>query len=306
VDFNGTAPLGRPFAGVRVYILDNQLQPVPAGVAGELYVGGDCLARGYLKRSDLTAARFCPNPFADEPGARLYQTGDRARFLPNGDIEFLGRLDHQVKIRGFRIELGEIESVLGQHPDVKERVVVAREDTPGDKRIVAYAVPAAGVTLNLSQVRDFLKQKLPEYMVPSAIVPLEKLPLTPNGKLDRRALPPPDQNRPDLAKAYAAPGTTTEEVLAEIWREVLGLDRIGIHDNFFELGGHSLLVTQVLARVREAFHVELPLRRLFEAPTVAELAAAVEEILVREIRELSDVEAERLMREPELSAKDGI
>jgi acyl carrier protein len=155
-------------------------------------------------------------------------------------------------------------------------------------------------------VRDFLKQKLPEYMVPSAIVPLEKLPLTPNGKLDRRALPPPDQNRPDLAKAYAAPGTTTEEVLAEIWREVLGLDRIGIHDNFFELGGHSLLVTQVLARVREAFHVELPLRRLFEAPTVAELAAAVEEILVREIRELSDVEAERLMREPELSAKDGI
>jgi acyl carrier protein len=246
------------------------------------------LARGYLNRPALTAEKFIENPFSDEPGARLYRTGDLARYLPDGNIEFLGRVDYQVKIRGFRIELGEIEAVLDQHPAVRKVVVLAREDTPGDKRLVAYLVPNQEQAHTASELRMFLKEKLPEYMVPSAFVTLDALPLTPIGKVDRRALPAPDRSRPELGGTFVAPRTSVEERLAGIWAQVLGLERVGIHDNFFELGGHSLLATRVISRTCDAFRVELPLRSLFEAPTVADLAV----ILVQ--REAEEVDNETL------------
>ncbi len=234
------------------------------------------LARGYLNRPDLTAEKFIPNPFSVEPGARLYKTGDMARYLPDGNIEFLGRVDHQVKIRGFRIEPGEIEAVLGQHPAVREAVVLARQGPPGEKRLVAYVVVERESFHIADDLRRFLRQKLPEYMVPSAFVLLDSLPLMPNGKVDRRALPARDPARPQFEKAFVAPRTSTEEVLAEIWAQILGIERVGIYDNFFDLGGHSLLATQVVSRMRDAFQVEIPLRRLFEAPTVAGLAESIE------------------------------
>jgi amino acid adenylation domain-containing protein len=269
-------PIGRPIGNTEVYVLDRTLQPVPIGVAGELYIGGMGLARGYLHRPDLTAERFLPHPFSPEPGARLYQTGDLARYLPDGTIEFLGRRDQQVKIRGFRIEPGEIEAVLTHHPAVREAVVLAREDKPGDKQLVAYVVPQQKQTFTGRELRGFLQQKLPEYMVPAVFVMVEALPLTPNGKVDRRALPPPEQLRPDVEQAFVAPRTPTEEVVAGLWAQVLGIEQVGVEDNFFELGGHSLLATQVLSRLRNAFHIELPLRALFEAPTVAGLAQRIE------------------------------
>jgi len=269
-------PIGRPFANTQLYILDRRLQLVPVGVTGELHVGGAGVARGHLNRAELTAAKFIPDPFSDEPGARLYKTGDLARRLPDGNIELLGRLDHQVKIRGFRIEPGEIEAVLAAHPAVSEAVVLAREDLPGDKRLVAYVVPAREQAGTIGELRDHLKQKLPEYMVPAAFVLLGEMPLTPNRKLDRRALPEPARYRPELEGTFVAPRTPAEEALARIWAEVLRLERVGVHDNFFELGGHSLLATQVMSRLREAFKVELPLRRLFEMPTIAELTEEIE------------------------------
>jgi amino acid adenylation domain-containing protein len=269
-------PIGKPVANTKVYLLDRHLQPVPVGVPGELYVGGDGLARGYLGRPGLTAEKFIPNPFSREPGARLYKSGDLARYLPDGKIEFLGRADDQVKVRGFRVEPGEVEAMLDQHPAVRQSVVLAREDVPGGKRLVAYVVPNQQQTPTLSNLRSFLKQKLPDYMVPSAFVLLDALPLTPNGKLDRAALPVPDQARPGQGP-FVAPRTPTEEVLAGIWAEVLGLEQLGIHDDFFELGGHSLLATQVISRLRASFLVELPLRCLFETPTVAGLARSVEQ-----------------------------
>jgi acyl carrier protein len=226
----------------------------------------------------LTTEKFIPNPFSDEPGARLYKTGDLVRYLADGNIEFLGRIDHQVKLRGFRIELGEIEAVLGQHPAVQTTVVTAREHSAGDKRLVAYIVPKSQQAPTIDELRCFLKQKLPDYMVPGAFVMLEALPLTPNGKVDRRALPAPDSSRPDQLVTFVAPGTAVEQQLADIWADVLTLEKLGIHDNFFELGGHSLLATQIISRVRQALCVELPLRTLFEAPTVAELAACLETI----------------------------
>ena len=298
---NGPATIGRPIANTQIYLLDHHLHPVPPGVPGELCVAGDGLARGYWNRPALTAEKFIANPFGSRLGARLYKTGDLARYLPDANIEFLGRTDHQVKIRGFRIEPGEIESVLVQNPAVSASVVVARQDGTGDKRLVAYVAARPAASLSSSGLRDFLKGKLPEHMVPSAFVLLEKLPLTPNGKVDRKQLPAPDAGRPELDQAWAAPSTTVEEALAKIWRAVLGLDRVGVHHNFFELGGHSLLVTQVLTRVREAFNVELSLRRFFEAPTIAELAVAIEEKLVQEIQELSDEEAARLAEDAELA-----
>jgi amino acid adenylation domain-containing protein len=273
---NGPPPIGRPIANTQIYLLDPNLQPVPVGIPGELHIGGAGLARGYLNRPELTAQKFILHPFSTEPGARLYKTGDLARYLPNGDIEYLGRLDHQVKIRGFRIELGEIETVLGHHPAVREAVVLAREDAPDDKRLVAYAVPHQGSVPAITELRRFLQQKLPEYMVPSAFVLCGTLPLTPNGKVDRRALPMPDQTTPERKEAFVAPRTPVEEVLAGIWVTVLGLEQVGIHDNFFELGGHSLKATQVMSRLRHTFQVELPLRTLFEMPTIAGLAEAVE------------------------------
>jgi amino acid adenylation domain-containing protein len=271
-----TVPIGRPIANTQVYILDRHLQPVPIGIPGELHIGGAGLARGYLNRPDLTEEKFIPNPFSDEPGARLYKTGDLARYLSDGNIQFLGRLDHQVKIRGFRIELGEIEAVLAQHPAVRATVVMAREDQPGYKHLVAYVVPNQKQVPTSSELRSFLKEKLPEYMVAAAFVLLDALPLTPNGKVDRRALPTPDGARLEVEETFVPPRTPVEEILAEIWSEVLGLERVGIYDNFFELGGHSLLATQVISRAREAFQVELSLRSLLEKPTVVSLAERIE------------------------------
>jgi amino acid adenylation domain-containing protein len=271
-------PIGRPISNTQVYILDTQMQPVPIGIPGELYIGGVGLAQGYLNRPELTTEKFIPNPFSNVPGARLYKTGDLARYLTDGNIEYLGRLDDQVKIRGFRIELGEIEAVLGQHPAVRKTVVIVREDIPGNKRLVAYVVVNQLTAPTIPQLQQFLKQKLPEYMVPSAIVLLDALPLTPNGKIDRRALPAPDAVRSEGEAAYAAPRTPVEEMLAGIWADVLGVNQVGIHDNFFELGGHSLLATQLVSRLRDTFCVELPLRGLFESPTVVELAERIEAV----------------------------
>ncbi|HLL70298.1 MAG TPA: amino acid adenylation domain-containing protein, partial [Pyrinomonadaceae bacterium] len=272
-------PIGRPIANTECYLLDANLQPVPVGVPGELYTGGVGLARGYLKRPALTAEKFIPHPFSDEPGARLYRTGDRARFLPDGQIEFLGRADHQVKLRGLRIELGEIEAALCKHPSVHDAVVVVREDVPGDKRLVAYPVfkSGAAAAVPASELRLFLKETLPDFMLPSAFVALDKIPLTHNVKIDRRALPTPDTTaRRDACDSYVAPRTPHELIVASAWSQVLGVEVVGLHDNFFELGGHSLLATQVMSRLRESFQLELPLRALFESPTVAELARRVE------------------------------
>ena len=278
LDTHGASiPIGRPIANTRVYILDGHLQPVPIGVAGELHVGGDGLARGYLNRSELTGEKFIPDPFREEPGARLYKTGDLARYRPDGNIEFLGRLDHQVKIRGYRVELGEIEAVLGQHPAVKTTAVVVREDAPGDRRLVAYVVPKQGQAPTTEGLRNFLGQSLPDFMLPSRIELLEALPLTPSGKANRGALPAPGESRPEVAQAFVAPQTEMEERLARIWCDVLRLEEVGIHDNFFDLGGHSLLATKLMARVERAFGETLPLAALFQAPTIQHLAALLSE-----------------------------
>jgi amino acid adenylation domain-containing protein len=269
-------PIGRPIDNTQVYILDRWSSPVPPGVTGELYIGGQSLARGYHKRAALTAERFVPNPFGDEPGARLYRTGDLARHLPDGEIEFAGRADQQVKIRGFRIELGEIEALLEQHPAVREAVVQAHESARGDKRLAAYVVPAPGSELEVGQLRDYLKERVPGYMLPAGYVFMERLPLTPNGKLDRRALPVPDEAQAGSSEDSRAPRTFVEETLAQMWQDILEVERVGIDDNFFELGGHSLLATRLISLISEAFHVPLPLRAFFESPTVAALAEQIE------------------------------
>ena len=272
-------PIGKPIGNTQVYILDPHRNPVSIGVTGELHIGGDGLARGYLNQPELTREKFIANPFSHEAGARLYKTGDLARYLPDGNIDFLGRMDDQVKIRGFRIEPGEIETVLCRHPEVLESVVSAREDGIGEKSLVAYIVSGTDHDLNSGRLRDFLKEKLPEYMIPNAFVFLDSLPLTASGKVDRRALPAPDRSRPELVEAYLAPRNQTEELLTKIWTEVLKLERIGIHDNFFDLGGHSLLATRVVSRIREIFRIDLALRALFEMPTVASLSKHIETIL---------------------------
>ncbi|PTL74929.1 non-ribosomal peptide synthetase, partial [Vitiosangium sp. GDMCC 1.1324] len=288
-----TVSIGRPISNTRVYVLDERLQPVPTGVPGELYIGGDGLAWGYLHRPELTAERFVPNPIAHTPGERLYRTGDKVRWLSDGTLEFLGRLDSQVKLRGFRIEPGEIESVLDRHPAVRQSIVIAREDRPGDKRLVAYVVPSAQATA--AELRTFLKQHLPEYMVPSAFVMLEQLPISPNGKVDRKALPVPEATV--STAEYIAPRTPTEEQLARIWTEVLSVPRAGAEDNFFELGGHSLLATQVISRVRSTFEVDLPVRALFEASTLAELARRIDEARGHQARSVQQ-QAPELRPEP--------
>jgi amino acid adenylation domain-containing protein len=269
-------PIGRPVANTQLYILDNQLQPVPIGVAGELYVGGAGVGRGYLNAPELTTKAFIPNPFGQD---RLYKTGDKARYLADGTIEFLGRIDFQVKIRGFRIELGEIEAVLSQHAQVREVTVIAREEQAGDRYLAAYIV--ASKPIEISDLRELLKQKLPDYMVPGAFVFLDRLPLTPNGKIDRQALPVPDLGAAG-ANDFVAPESPTQVEIAKLWAEVLNLPAVGIHNNFFELGGHSLLATLIVSRLRSHFEIELPLRRLFESPTVAELAEYVDGLLDRE------------------------
>ncbi len=271
-----SVPIGGPVANSDLYVMDDTMRLVPVGVIGELYIGGDGVARGYLNRAELTAERFVPHPFATEAGLRLYRTGDQARFLPNGYLEFLGRADNQVKVRGFRIELGEIEAVLGRHGAIKECVVVAREDTPGDKQLVAYAVAAAESEISAGELREYLRQKLPEYMTPSAVIMLDELPITANGKVDRQGLPAPNDVQLER-ELYVKPRTPIEEILAGIWADVLGRERVGVEDDFFELGGHSLLGTQLISRVRDGLHVEVPVRQLFDTPDVRGFAVAVEE-----------------------------
>jgi amino acid adenylation domain-containing protein len=268
--------IGRPIDNTQLYILDAEMQPVPVGVVGELYVGGDGLARGYFNRPALTAERFIPDPFADEAGARLYRTGDVARYLPGGAVEYVGRADQQVKVRGFRIEPGEIESVLCEHPAVAEAAVVARDDAAGERQLVAYLTARPGEAPSAAGLRTHLNGRLPNYMVPSSFVVLDSLPLTPNGKVDRKALPAPDGAAEMNGETYLAPRTPTEELVAGVFAEVLGRGLVGAQDDFFELGGHSLLATRAVSRLREALGVELPLRALFESGRVAELAARVE------------------------------
>jgi acyl carrier protein len=277
-----------------VYILDDHLQPVPTGVPGELHIGGVGLARGYLNRPELTAEKFIPHPFSAEPGARLYKTGDRACFLPDGQIAFLGRIDDQIKIRGYRIEPNEIVAALNRHPAVQMSCVVAREDTSGDKRLVAYVVPTPGTQPAAGALRDFLGTQLPDYMLPTAFVWLEALPLTPNGKVDRAALPAPDAAQ-GARDGDAAPHTPVEQRVAAIVAGLLGLEQIGVDDNFFLLGVHSLLGAQVIARVADTFGVELPLQAVFDAPTVAGLAIEIERLMLAKLEAMSEDEAQRLL-----------
>jgi acyl carrier protein len=269
--------IGRPIANTQVYVLDQHGEPAPAGVPGELWIGGDGVAIGYHGRPELTAERFVPDRFRPEQGGRMYRTGDLARWLGDGRLEHLGRLDNQVKIRGFRIELGEIEAALATHPAIREAVVVAREAGPGDSRLVAYVVHQPGSEPTESEVRSHLRQALPDYMIPSLVVPVEAMPLTPNRKVDRAALPNPYERaaRGGGSKEQPAPGL--EQQVADIWRELLRVDHVGPDDNFFELGGHSLLAMQVVSRLRRTFGVELPVRELFGATTVARLASRLED-----------------------------
>jgi amino acid adenylation domain-containing protein len=263
-----TVPIGRPLSNAQTYVLDEYLQPVPLGVTGELFIGGEGVGRGYLNRPELTAEKFIPHPFTNRPGERLYRTGDLVRQLRDGNLEFVGRIDHQIKIRGFRVELGEIEAVLAQFRGVKQCVVLLREDQPGEKKLVAYLVPDDGFLLDLAAVRTYLKTRLPDYMVPGACLDLPSLPLTANGKIDRQALPAPHYQ----SRTYCAPRTPQEEILCEIFSDVLAVPRVGIDDNFFDLGGHSLMATRLVSRVRSLLNAEVPLGVFFEFPTVAGLA----------------------------------
>ncbi|MEO1561265.1 MAG: amino acid adenylation domain-containing protein, partial [Cyanobacteria bacterium J06632_19] len=270
--------IGRPISNIKIYILDSHLQPVPIGVPGELYIGGDGLARGYLNRPELTSEKFIQNPFENSPSQRLYKTGDLAQYLPDGNIEFLGRIDNQVKVRGFRIELGEIEAVLNSHPQVQQGVVITTSDVGSNKRLIGYVVCKESLTNQ--ELRDFIKQKLPEYMVPSIFVFLDTLPLTPNGKVDRKALQATDTDIYEIEREteYIAPRNHTEETIANIFGEVVKVQNVGIHDDFFSLGGNSLLATQLISRLKVAFDLEIPLGLIFESPTVAQLEAKFTEL----------------------------
>jgi len=300
--------IGRPIPNTRFHVLDPGMARLPVGLPGELHVGGVGVTRGYLERPGLSAGQFIPDPFTGDAGARLYKTGDLVRYLEDGRVDFLGRIDHQVKIRGFRIELGEVEAALSDHPDLAEVAVLARDDLPGGRGLVAYVTPRNGAEPNPGELSRFLQRTLPGYMVPAAFVVLEGLPRLPSGKVDRRSLPLPDAARPRLEAAYVAPGSSTEERLAAIWAAVLGVERVGVHDNFFQLGGHSLVATQITSRVRDAFGVELSLVELFEGPTVAELAGRIEALPAAAARVdaaaaaeedgvLSEAEVDQLLRE---------
>jgi amino acid adenylation domain-containing protein len=280
---SGPVSIGRPLANTQVYLLDVALNPVPVGIVGELHIGGDGLARGYLNRPELTAQKFIPHPFSNDPDKRIYKTGDLARYLPDGTIECLGRNDDQVKIRGFRIELGEIESVLRQHPSVRESVVVAQQDISSQRQLVAYIVPLANEEIDQRSLRTLLQSKLPDYMIPSVLVELAALPLTPNGKIDRRALPPPDRTRPPLRETHIAPRDDLERGLAQIWKKVLGLDSVGVRDNFFDSGGHSLLAVRLVSEIEKEFSQRIPLVSLFQKATIEHLA----DILRRGVRSIS-------------------
>jgi len=282
--------LGFPITNTEVYILDAERRPVTAGAEGELYIGGAGLARGYRHRPELTAERFVPHPFSTTPGARLYRTGDVARFRPDGSIAFLGRADDQVKIRGYRIELGEVTAKLNQHPAVRTSHVTAREDRPGEVYLVAYVVPASGHEPIAADLQAFLGTVLPDFMVPATYVRIESVPMTANGKVDSAALPVPTPENGMRDASGEGPRTPLEARLAEIVAMTLGLAQVSIHDDFFQLGGHSLLGTQLISRVRDTFAIEIPLLTLFESPTVAELAAEVERLIVADVEAMSDEE----------------
>jgi amino acid adenylation domain-containing protein len=279
---SASIPIGKVSANNSLFVLDRDCEPVPIGIPGELYIGGDGLSQGYINRPELTAEKFIPNPYAKEPGSRLYKSGDMVRYLPDGNIEFLGRIDRQVKIRGFRIELGEIEYALCQHFGVKDALVLATEQGAGDKRLVAYIVPAQeehtwpAPEALIDDVRRFIREKLTSYMIPTFFVLLDTIPLTPNGKVDLKALPAAEQSRDSSPSNYVAPRSHQEELLARMWAEILVVDRVAIDDNFFELGGQSLSGLQLVSRVRKIMQVELPLRCLFEAPTIAEFSRAID------------------------------
>ncbi|KAB8315461.1 non-ribosomal peptide synthetase [Tolypothrix campylonemoides VB511288] len=301
----GVSFIGRPIANTQFYILDPHQKLVPIGVPGELHIGGVGLARGYWNRPELTKEKFIPSPF--ESGKRLYKTGDLARYLTDGNIEFLGRIDHQVKIRGFRIELGEIEALLDQHPQIRETVVVAREDIPNDCRLVAYLVTHE-TTLSVNELRNFLKEKLPEYMLPSAFVVLDALPLTPNGKVDRRSLPAPENLRPELTAAYQPPQSEIEKTIAQIWQEVLHLDKLGIHDNFFDLGGHSLLMLQVNNKLRAILQRDISVVTMFQNPTIYSFAQYLhqqQQLSFRGTRDRTQKQIEAINRQKQLLSKQG-
>ncbi len=274
-DRRSFVPIGRPVANTRIYILDSRLRTVPVGVCGELYIGGVQVGRGYLGRPELTAERFMPDPFSGEPGARLYKTGDLARFLNDGSVEYLGRMDHQVKIRGFRIELGEIQTELARHPAVGESVVLARAEDGDEPRLVAYLVGRAGLRATASALREHLLVTLPDHMVPSSFVWLETLPVTPNGKLDLRSLPPPPRRRPELDRPWVAPRNGLERTLCRLLEEVLAIEGVGIHDRFFELGGTSLQATRFVAALGRELGEPIPVVAFFDAPTVAEMAVVL-------------------------------
>lgn len=309
-------PIGKPIQNMRVYLLDEHQQPVPPAVPGELYIGGVGVSRGYLNRPALTAEKFIPDPFSLEPGARLYRTGDLARVLPDGNIHFLGRTDQQVKVRGFRIELGEIEVALGAHSEVGEVAVVAREDTSNEKRIVAYIVPHQGSGLQACDLRAHLKSRVPEYMLPSAFVMLDSMPLSETGKIDRASLPAPEQLRPELSRSYVAPRSALEKVLVGTFSDVLRIEPLGVLDSFFELGGHSLVATQAVSRIRQLLGIDLPLRTIFEEPTVDGLAAAIVKRetepanveraaeLVLHLSQLSEEEASSMLQSVDLEPRE--
>jgi amino acid adenylation domain-containing protein len=288
--------IGRPIANTRIYILNEQMQQPPDGEAAELYIGGASVARGYLNRPELTSERFIPDPFSDEPDARLYKTGDLGRYLPDGQIAFLGRTDHQIKIRGYRIEPDEIVSALNEHPAVQASYIVAREVTGSEKQLVAYIVPVTDITVSASSLQELLSSRLPVYMIPATFVQMDALPLTPNGKVDRAALPAPNAQNMLQNEETDTPGTPVEELLVGLLAPLLGLEQVGIDDNFFMLGGHSLLGTQLITRIADTFGVTLTLRTLFDAPTVRELAAEIELRLIAKVEAMSDEEVRLLLK----------
>jgi natural product biosynthesis luciferase-like monooxygenase protein len=303
-EVDSTVSIGRPIANTQIYILDRHLQLMPTGAPGELYIGGTGLARGYRGLPGLSAEKFIPHPLSNVPGARLYKTGDLARHLPDGAVEFLGRLDHQIKIRGYRVELEEIEAVLTEHSAVRESVVLAREDTPGDKRLVAYIVLNGDLAPGDNDLRNYLKGRFPDYMVPSAFVSVEVLPLTPNGKVDRRALPAPEKAHSGMKTAYASPRNNLEQSITAVWQRVLRVGRVGIHDNFFDLGGHSLLMAQVHSELRQSFNKDFPLVKILEHPTISSLAKYLaeeesEQVSVQQSYERAMKQREGLKRQRE-------
>ncbi len=297
--------IGRPIANTTAYLLDSYLQPLPIGVPGELLIGGEGLARGYLNREELTAERFITNPF--NAGERLYRTGDIARYRADGQLEVLGRIDHQVKVRGFRIECGEIESVLSTHPIIEQVVVDAQLDNTGENRLIAYYI-SQGDSITAAELREYLKRSLPDYMLPSVFIKLDAFPLTPNGKIDKKVLPSPSGASDELTQIYVPPENSVQTQLCSIWADVLGIERVGIRDNFFDLGGHSLQASRVIARLRETLQFDVPLRLFFENPTIADLALAITELqasqeadddilqMIEELEDLTEEEVAALLK----------